>query len=140
MSTTPKSKSKRGQAAGIPEAEVVNNKIARRGKQERKGTDPSPWKSYPSESGSLSERVRWSDMVRRRVLKHVEASESVGARRNVSLASEYPVSLGFPFRVFIKITYITPFPISRDTESLLFERKRDFFSAIDHIHPSRSGL
>ncbi|GFY33812.1 hypothetical protein TNCV_4595241 [Trichonephila clavipes] len=45
ISTAPTSKSKQGQAAGIPEAEVVNNRIARRGKEERGATDPSPWRS-----------------------------------------------------------------------------------------------
>ncbi|GFY47228.1 hypothetical protein TNIN_1191 [Trichonephila inaurata madagascariensis] len=42
-STDPIPRSKEGQAAGIPEAERVNNRIARRGKEER--TDPSPWRS-----------------------------------------------------------------------------------------------
>ncbi|GFT08592.1 hypothetical protein TNCV_661681 [Trichonephila clavipes] len=41
-STNPTPRSKEGQAAGIPEAEVVNNSIARSGKEERTATDPSP--------------------------------------------------------------------------------------------------
>ncbi|GFY30508.1 hypothetical protein TNCV_3522711 [Trichonephila clavipes] len=44
-STDPIPRSKEGQVAGIREAEVVNNKIARRGNEERTATDPSPWKS-----------------------------------------------------------------------------------------------
>ncbi|GFW68524.1 hypothetical protein TNCV_3300661 [Trichonephila clavipes] len=38
--------SKQGQSAGIPEEEVVNNRIARRRKEERTATVPSPWRSY----------------------------------------------------------------------------------------------
>ncbi|GFY20265.1 hypothetical protein TNCV_208971 [Trichonephila clavipes] len=45
ITTAPTSKSKQGQAVGIPEAEVVNNRTARRGKEERTATDPSPWRS-----------------------------------------------------------------------------------------------
>ncbi|GFY23715.1 uncharacterized protein TNCV_1629971 [Trichonephila clavipes] len=45
ISTAPTSKSKQGQGSGIPEAEVVNNIIVRRGKEERTATDPSPWRS-----------------------------------------------------------------------------------------------
>ncbi|GFU84554.1 uncharacterized protein TNCV_3238631 [Trichonephila clavipes] len=41
ISTAPRSKSKQGQAAGIPEAEVVNNSIARRGKEERENSNRS---------------------------------------------------------------------------------------------------
>ncbi|GFX16478.1 hypothetical protein TNCV_22491 [Trichonephila clavipes] len=44
-STDPIPRSKEGQTAEIPEAEVVNNNIARRGKEERTTTDPSPWRS-----------------------------------------------------------------------------------------------
>ncbi|GFX60246.1 hypothetical protein TNCV_4534061 [Trichonephila clavipes] len=43
---TPTSKSKQGQAARIAEEEVVNSRIARRGKEERTATDPSPWRSW----------------------------------------------------------------------------------------------
>ncbi|GFY37330.1 hypothetical protein TNIN_292051 [Trichonephila inaurata madagascariensis] len=49
ISIAPTSKSKQGQAAGIPEAEVVNNSIARKGKEERTATDPSPWKDSEEE-------------------------------------------------------------------------------------------
>ncbi|GFV67770.1 hypothetical protein TNCV_4624501 [Trichonephila clavipes] len=42
ISAAPTSKSKQGQATGIPEAEVVNNRIDKRGKEERTATDPSP--------------------------------------------------------------------------------------------------
>ncbi|GFS97852.1 uncharacterized protein TNCV_2018091 [Trichonephila clavipes] len=35
----------RSQLARIPEEEVVNNKMARKGKEERIPTDPSPWRS-----------------------------------------------------------------------------------------------
>ncbi|GFX16892.1 hypothetical protein TNCV_2518701 [Trichonephila clavipes] len=45
ITTAPTSKSKQSQAARIPEAEVVNNRIARKGKEERTATDPSPWRS-----------------------------------------------------------------------------------------------
>ncbi|GFV09755.1 hypothetical protein TNCV_2598101 [Trichonephila clavipes] len=45
ISTTPTSKSKQFQAAGIPEAEVFNSSIARRGEEERTATNPSPWRS-----------------------------------------------------------------------------------------------
>ncbi|GFT22934.1 hypothetical protein TNCV_1857471 [Trichonephila clavipes] len=45
ISTAPTLKSKQGQAAGIPEADGVNNRIARRGKEERTVTDPSPFRS-----------------------------------------------------------------------------------------------
>ncbi|GFW58687.1 hypothetical protein TNCV_378701 [Trichonephila clavipes] len=41
----PTPRSKEVQVAGIPEAEVVNNSIVRRGKEERTATDPSPWRS-----------------------------------------------------------------------------------------------
>ncbi|GFX59041.1 hypothetical protein TNCV_3814751 [Trichonephila clavipes] len=44
-STDPTLRSKEGQAAGIPEAEVVNNSISRGGKDERTATNPSPWRS-----------------------------------------------------------------------------------------------
>ncbi|GFW44471.1 hypothetical protein TNCV_1749001 [Trichonephila clavipes] len=44
-STTAPSKSNQGHAARIPEEEVVNNKMARKGKEERIPTDPSPWRS-----------------------------------------------------------------------------------------------
>ncbi|GFX19984.1 uncharacterized protein TNCV_1435441 [Trichonephila clavipes] len=46
ITTAPTSKSKQGQASGIPEAEVVNNRISRSGKEERTTRDPSPWRSY----------------------------------------------------------------------------------------------
>ncbi|GFV55630.1 uncharacterized protein TNCV_1821171 [Trichonephila clavipes] len=45
ISTVPTSKSKQGQVAEIQEAEVVNNRFVRRGKEERTATDPSPWSS-----------------------------------------------------------------------------------------------
>ncbi|GFY40502.1 hypothetical protein TNIN_337561 [Trichonephila inaurata madagascariensis] len=40
-STEPTPSIKEGQAAGIPVAEVINNSIARRGKEERTVTDPT---------------------------------------------------------------------------------------------------
>ncbi|GFV21424.1 hypothetical protein TNCV_2371811 [Trichonephila clavipes] len=47
--TAPTPRSKEGQAAGIPKAEVVNNSIARRGKEERArertAIDHKPWRS-----------------------------------------------------------------------------------------------
>ncbi|GFV92963.1 hypothetical protein TNCV_1693561 [Trichonephila clavipes] len=45
ITTAATTKSKQGQAARIPEAELVNNRIARKGKKELKATDPSPWRS-----------------------------------------------------------------------------------------------
>ncbi|GFV25836.1 retrovirus-related Pol polyprotein from transposon 17.6 [Trichonephila clavipes] len=44
-STDPVPRSIEGQTAEIPEAEVVNNSIARRGKKKRTATDPFPWRS-----------------------------------------------------------------------------------------------
>ncbi|GFY08166.1 uncharacterized protein TNCV_1355791 [Trichonephila clavipes] len=41
-STDPMPRSKEGQEAGIPEAQVVQNSITRRGKKERTATEPSP--------------------------------------------------------------------------------------------------
>ncbi|GFY12401.1 hypothetical protein TNCV_1798231 [Trichonephila clavipes] len=43
--TTPTSRSKEGQADGIPEAEVVSNSIARRGKEERTAINHTPLRS-----------------------------------------------------------------------------------------------
>ncbi|GFY54946.1 uncharacterized protein TNIN_259241 [Trichonephila inaurata madagascariensis] len=45
ISIAPTSKSKKIQAAGIPEAEVVNHSIASLGKEERKATDPFPYRA-----------------------------------------------------------------------------------------------
>ncbi|GFW76941.1 hypothetical protein TNCV_2030461 [Trichonephila clavipes] len=41
INTAPTSKSKQGQQVGRPEAEVVNNSIARRGKEERTWDGPN---------------------------------------------------------------------------------------------------
>ncbi|GFU17856.1 hypothetical protein TNCV_504641 [Trichonephila clavipes] len=43
--TVPTSENKQGQATRIPEEEVVNNKMARKGTEERIPTDLSPWMS-----------------------------------------------------------------------------------------------
>ncbi|GFU73637.1 hypothetical protein TNCV_996311 [Trichonephila clavipes] len=63
------------QTAGIPEAEVVNNSTARKGKEERTDTDHTPWR----QSGELLQHESHIGSLKKFSIKKAKIASAMGA-------------------------------------------------------------